>query len=74
MSPTGAGCGNARYLETEGGNVLLLSSMGIIKDGKREENQIICAAVDFEEKGCVMSLPDTFQYADHGLDLYATRA
>lgn len=62
------------YLETEGGNVLLLSSMGIIKDGKREENQIICAAVDFEEKGCVMSLPDTFQYADHGLDLYATQS
>ena len=62
------------YFETEGGQVLVFSPMGFLKDGKREENQSICMAVDFKEDGCEMKMPDKYQYIDYGLDLYAPQS
>ncbi len=62
------------YFETEGGQALVFSPMRFLKDGKWEENQAICMAVDFKEDGCEMRMPDTYQYIDYGLDLYAPQS
>ena len=62
------------YFKVEGGQVLVFSPMRFLKDGKWEENQAICMAVDFKEEGCEMKLPDAYQYLDYGLDLYAPQS
>lgn len=62
------------YFETTGGEVLIFSAMGILKDGKKEENHVICMPVKFEEKTCTMEMPDTCQFLDYGLDLYAPQS
>jgi beta-fructofuranosidase len=62
------------YFETDGGQALVFSPMRFLKDGKWEENQAICMAVNFEEENCRMQLPDTWQYLDYGLDLYAPQS
>ena len=59
------------YFETEGGKVLLLSAMGLLKNGEREPNQTICFLVEFEEGSCSMEIPDAYQFLDLGRDLYA---
>lgn len=59
------------YFETEGGKVLIISSMGLLKEENLEENQTICMPVTFEEGTCKMEIPDQYQYLDYGLDLYA---
>lgn len=58
------------YFSTEGGDVLLVSAMGLLKEGK-EKNQSICFPVTFTEETCTMEIPDVYQYLDYGLDLYA---
>jgi Beta-fructosidases (levanase/invertase) len=62
------------YFETENGQVLVFSPMRFLKDGKWEENQAICMMVDFEEEQCEMKMPETYQYLDYGLDLYAPQS
>ncbi len=62
------------YFETDGQQVLVLSPMGILKDGKREENQTICMTVKFDESTCSMKIPDEYQFLDYGLDLYAPQS
>lgn len=62
------------YFETKGGKVLLFSPMGMIKDGKKQEDQAICTVVDFEEETCTLELPDTYQFFDYGLELYAPQS
>ncbi len=62
------------YFEASGAHVLIFSPMRFLKDGKWEENQVICMTVDFEEKNCAMRLPDTYQFLDYGLDLYASQS
>lgn len=59
------------FFETEGGGVLLLSPMGILKNGEREKNQSVCFPVEFAESECRMEIPDAYQFTDYGLDLYA---
>ena len=59
------------YFETEGGKVLLLSAMGFLKNGEKEQNQSLCFSVKFDEKQCRMQIPDQYQFLDYGLDLYA---
>lgn len=59
------------YFETEGGKVLLISCMGILKDGDLEANQSICSIVNFQEETCNMQIINQCQYFDYGLDLYA---
>jgi len=61
------------YFETEGGKVLLASAMGILQDGKKEQNHAICSLVDFEESSCTMKIPGQYQFLDYGLDLYAAQ-
>lgn len=62
------------YFETEGGKVLLFSPMGMIKDGKKQSDQAICTVVEFEEETCNLEIPDTYQFFDYGLDLYAPQS
>lgn len=62
------------YFETEGGEVLMLSAMGILKEGEKEQNQVICMPVKFEEETCEMKLAESFQFMDYGLDLYAPQS
>lgn len=59
------------YFETKGGKVLLFSAMGIPQNGEREQNHTLCFKVEFEEEHCEMKIPDTYQFLDYGLDLYA---
>lgn len=59
------------YFETEGGKVLLISAMGLLKNGEKETNQSICFPVEFEEEACRLEIPDEYQFLDYGLDLYA---
>lgn len=59
------------YFQTEGGAVLMVSPMGILKNTEKEKNQAICFPVEFEESTCRIEIPDTFQFADYGMDLYA---
>lgn len=59
------------YFETEGGKVLILSAMGFLKNGEKEKNQSICFHVEFDQSSCRMEIPDTYQFLDYGLDLYA---
>lgn len=59
------------YFEVDGNQILVFSPMGFYKDGKSYENQSICMQVNFEKETCHMDIPDTYQYLDYGLDLYA---
>lgn len=59
------------YFETEGGAVLMVSPMGILKDGEKEKNQAVCFPVEFDESTCGMEIPDHYQFTDYGRDLYA---
>lgn len=62
------------YFETEGGKVLVISPMGICRNGDAEENHTICTTVEFEEDTCTMEIPDRYQYLDYGMDLYAPQS
>lgn len=62
------------YFETEGGKVLVISPMGITEDETLEKNHSVCTIVEFEEKTCTMEIPDTYQFLDYGLDLYAPQS
>lgn len=59
------------YFVTKGGEVLLLSAMGLLENGEKEKNQVICFTVNFEERTCNMEISDRYQFMDYGLDLYA---
>lgn len=59
------------YFPTEGGDVLILSAMGLLTGDMKEKNQTICFPVTFEEDSCTMQIPDQYQFLDYGLDLYA---
>lgn len=59
------------YFRTEGGEVLLISPMGIPTEGTDEKNHAVCMNVHLEEAGCEMTFPERYQYLDYGLDLYA---
>lgn len=62
------------YFETEGGNVLMLSVMGLLKDPGLEENHTVCCLADFEEETCTMKMDEKWQFFDYGLDLYAPQS
>ena len=53
------------------GEVLLISAMGLLKNEEREKNQTICFPVEFQEDSCGIEIPDTYQFVDYGMDLYA---
>ena len=62
------------YFKTEGGEVLIISAMNIVEDGKVEPNHTICMNVEFDEETCNMKLSDTYRFMDYGLDLYAPQS
>ena len=62
------------FFETEGGGVLIISPMGLLKNGEKEKNQSVCFPVEFDEDTCRMEIPDQYQFADHGMDLYAPQS
>ena len=62
------------YFETENGQVLVFSPMGIMEDGMVHENHTLCTSVEFEEKTCSMNISDSYQFLDYGLDLYAPQS
>ena len=45
--------------------------MKIMEDGLEYANDSICVCVDFKEEKCELSLPESYQFVDYGLDLYA---
>ena len=59
------------YFETEGGKVLLVSPMKLLKNDEKEKNQSVCFPVEFDEETCRMEIPDEYSFIDYGLDLYA---
>lgn len=59
------------YFETEEGGVLMISPMGILKNGEKEKNHGVCFPVEFEEDTCRMEIGDQYQFIDYGMDLYA---
>lgn len=59
------------YFQTEGGEVLIFSPMGMPTEGTDEKNHAICMKVHLEESSCTMEFGQTYQYLDYGLDLYA---
>lgn len=62
------------YFKTEGGEVLVISPMGLRKEDALEANHTICMPVTFAEETCTMDIPDHYQYLDYGLDLYAPQS
>lgn len=59
---------------TEGGDVLMLSPMGVVNDGKREANHAVCLPIEFDEHICSVQFSENFQFVDYGLDLYAPQS
>lgn len=62
------------YFEIGEDKVLLVSPMGILTDGKAEPSQTVCMKVEFDEESCTMQLPDTCQFMDYGMDVYAPQS
>lgn len=62
------------YFEIGADKVLVFSPMSLIKDAKRYPDQTICTCVNFDEKSCEMEIPDTYQFIDYGMDLYAPQS
>ncbi len=56
---------------TEGGAVLMVSPMGLLKNEEKEKNHAVCFPVEFEEGTCRIEIPDGYQFTDYGMDLYA---
>lgn len=59
------------YFQTDGEQILIFSPMDFNKGGKSYSDQSICMKVMFQKETCHMEMPDTYQYLDYGLDLYA---
>lgn len=62
------------YFELDGGQVLLCSPMGIAAPDGETGDHTICMQVRFDEAACRMELPETYQFFDYGLDLYAPQS
>ena len=62
------------YFETNGAKVVVFSPMGFLKDGKDYDSASICMITEFDTESCTMNLPDSFQFLDYGLELYAPQS
>ena len=60
--------------ETADGAVLMVSPMGVLKDGKREANHAVCLPVEFEASTCNLTFSQEYQFVDYGMDLYAPQS
>ena len=52
-------------------HVFIGSPMYILEDGLEYSCQAVCALAEFRPEDAALSLPDTYQFVDYGLDLYA---
>ena len=59
--------------QIDGSWVFTGSPMGITEDGKKYADQAVCALADFSYDTCSLSLPDSYQFMDYGMDLYASQ-
>lgn len=57
----------------DGNWVFTGSPMGITEDGKKYADQAVCALADFDYDTLSLSLPDSYQFMDYGMDLYASQ-
>ena len=62
------------YFTVDGHQILIFSPMGLLKDGRADENQTICMQVSFDKESCRMELSDSYQFLDYGMDLYAPQS
>ncbi|MCI7130496.1 MAG: glycoside hydrolase family 32 protein [Lachnospiraceae bacterium] len=62
------------YFAVDGGEVLVISPMGVPVEGTKEQNHSICMPVTFEEETGKLQLSECYQYLDYGLDLYAPQS
>lgn len=62
------------FFAVDGSQVLVVSPMGIMKDGKKNPDHAVCMLVEFEEKTCTMKFAQQYQFMDYGLDLYAPQS
>ena len=62
------------YFETKGGGVLIFSAMGLDIEDHTGENQTLCMNASFDETSCELTLADTYQFIDYGMDLYAPQS
>lgn len=51
--------------------IFIGSTMYIVEDGLKYPSHAVCALADFEQKTCRLKLPDTYQFVDYGMDIYA---
>lgn len=51
--------------------VFMCSPMDIMDDGLEYAHHAVCAIAQFDPISCELQLPDTYQFVDGGLDLYA---
>lgn len=59
------------YFKADNKEILSISALEILKDGKKDDAQSIFTFVRFDEKSCKMDISDDYQYFDYGFDLYA---
>lgn len=59
------------YFEVCEEQILIFSPMGLLTEPQQRQNVSICTKVSFNEKECTMTIPNTYQMLDYGLDLYA---
>ena len=57
-----------------GRDVLLVSMMGLLKDGLENENQTVCMLPEYSPEDCSIRLPDEYTFFDSGMDLYAPQS
>ena len=62
------------YFETRGEGTLIISAVGMEVDGRKDENQTICMGASFDEESCELTLADTYQFMDYGMELYAPQS
>lgn len=55
-------------------HIFVGSPMYIIEDGLEYPSHAICTLVDFEQETCRLECPDTYQFVDYGMDLYAPQS
>lgn len=62
------------YFRCDGTDVLVMSPIGVLEDGKGDGNQAVCMCVKFDEATCSMQIPDDYSFLDYGMDLYAPQS
>jgi len=57
-----------------GRDVLLVSMMGLLKDGLENENQTVCMMPEYSPRDFSIRLPEEYTLFDAGMDLYAPQS